>query len=108
MMPMLYSAARWANADSAFAQRQAEYDVGFMAQWADPAEDEEHIAWTRAAWDATRPYSSGGYLLNFLSEEGHDTIRAAFGENYPRLTELKRKYDPTNFFSLNQNIRAAA
>ena len=53
------------------------------------------------------PYSSGGYLLNFLSEEGHDTIRAAFGENYQRLTELKRKYDPTNFFRINQNIQPA-
>jgi FAD/FMN-containing dehydrogenase len=43
--------------------------------------------------------------LNFLDEEGDDTIRAAFGENYRRLVEVKNKYDPTNFFRLNQNIK---
>jgi hypothetical protein len=51
-----------------------------------------------------RPHSSGHYLLNFLSEEPADTIRAAFGANHARLVELKKKYDPTNFFSLNQNV----
>jgi FAD/FMN-containing dehydrogenase len=95
-------------AETAFAQRQAEYDIGFMAQWTDPAEDATHTAWARAAWDAMQPFSSGGFLLNFLSEESPDVIRAAFGSNYDRLAELKRKYDPTNFFSLNQNIKTAA
>ncbi len=95
-------------AETAFAQRQAEYDIGFMAQWTDPAEDAAHTAWARDAWDAMQPFSSGGFLLNFLSEESPDVIRAAFGSNYERLAELKRKYDPTNFFSLNQNIKTAA
>lgn len=95
-------------ADTAFAQRQAEYDIGFMAQWTDPAEDTAHVAWARDAWDAMQPFSSGGFLLNFLSEESHDVVRAAFGSNYERLAELKRKYDPSNFFSLNQNIKTAA
>ncbi|MEZ5862612.1 MAG: XRE family transcriptional regulator [Geminicoccaceae bacterium] len=49
-------------AETAFAQRQAEYDIGFMAQWTDPAEDATHTAWARAAWDAMRPFSSGGFL----------------------------------------------
>ena len=101
------AAGRVGKTETAFAQRQAEYDIGIMAQWTDPAEADAHIAWARGLADALTPYSSGGYLLNFLSEEGHDTIRAAFGENYPRLTELKRKYDPTNFFSINQNIQPA-
>jgi Berberine and berberine like len=99
------AAGRVENAATAFAQRQAEYDIGIMAQWTDAAESERHIAWARDLSDALKPYSSGGYLLNFLSEESPDTIRAAFGSNYPRLVELKNKYDPTNFFSLNQNIR---
>jgi hypothetical protein len=47
------------------------------------------------------------HLLNFQSDAGDDVIRASFGDNYARLAELKRKYDPTNFFSLNQNIKAA-
>ena len=59
-------------------------------------------------YDAIEPHSSGSHLLNFQSEPTDDVIRAAFGDNYARLAELKRKYDPTNFFSLNQNIKAAA
>jgi hypothetical protein len=52
-----------------------------------------------------RPFSSGAYFLNYLGEEGEDTIKAAFGSNYDRLMAVKKKYDPRNFFCLNQNIR---
>jgi FAD/FMN-containing dehydrogenase len=78
-----------------------------MAQWTDAAETDLHTAWARDMSDAMRPHSSGSYLLNFLSEENADTIRAAFGAIYPRLAEVKKKFDPTNFFSINQNIRPA-
>jgi FAD/FMN-containing dehydrogenase len=94
--------------ESAFAQRRAEFNIGMMAQWLDPAESAKHIAWTREMFDAVEPYSDGSHLLNFQSEAGADVIKAAFGDNYARLAEMKRKYDPTNFFSLNQNIQAAA
>ena len=57
-------------------------------------------------WEAVRPYSTGRVYVNFLGEEGQDRVRAAYGEaKYERLRTLKRKYDPTNFFRLNQNIR---
>jgi FAD binding domain/Berberine and berberine like len=98
------AAGRVAPADTAFAQRQAEYNVGIETQWTDAAESEKHIGWTRTLSDALRPYSSNGYLLNFIGDEEPDTIRAAFGSNHARLVELKTKYDPTNFFSLNQNV----
>jgi hypothetical protein len=98
------AAGRVAPADTAFAQRQAEYNVGIETQWTDAAESEKHIGWTRTLSDALRPYSSNGYLLNFIGNEEPDTIGAAFGSNYARLVELKTKYDPTNFFSLNQNV----
>ena len=98
------AAGRVAPADTAFAQRQAEYNVGIETQWTDAAESEKHIGWTRTLSDALRPYSSNGYLLNFIGDEEPDTIRAAFGSNYTRLVELKTKYDPTNFFSLNQDV----
>ncbi|MEA2783335.1 MAG: hypothetical protein QOK29_4879 [Rhodospirillaceae bacterium] len=101
------AAGRVENAATAFAQRQAEYDIGIMAQWTDTAESDRHIAWACELSDALKPHSSGGYLLNFLSDESPDTIRAAFGSNHARLVELKNKYDPTNFFSLNQNISPA-
>src|SRR6185312_4668785 len=101
------AANRVGDADTAFAQRRAEYDVGIMAQWTDPAEAATHTAWACAFSDALKPHSSNAWLLNFVGEETPDTIRAAFGANYTRLAELKKKYDPTNFFSLNQNVKPA-
>jgi hypothetical protein len=91
-------------ADTAFAQRQAEYNVGIETQRTDAAKREKHIGWTRALSDALKPYSSNGYLVNFLGDESRELVRAAFGSNYQRLVDLKTKYDPTNFFSLNQNV----
>ena len=72
MVIEFYGGARAGSAktDTAFAQRQAEYDIGIMAQWTDPAEADQHIAWAREVAEALKPYSSGGYLLNFLAEEG--------------------------------------
>jgi FAD/FMN-containing dehydrogenase len=93
---------------TAFAQRHAGFDVGLMAQWTDPAEDAAYVGWAREGAEALRPFASGGYLLNFLAEEPAETVRAAFGASYPRLAELKKKYDPTNFFSINLNVRPAA
>jgi FAD/FMN-containing dehydrogenase len=101
------AAGRTGTAETAFAQRQAEYDIGFMAQWTDASENDVHTAWARNMAEAMKAYSSGAYLLNFLSEEDAETIQAAFGANYPRLSQVKKKFDPTNFFSINQNIQPA-
>jgi FAD/FMN-containing dehydrogenase len=102
------AASRVGNGDTAFAHRQAGYNVGIEAKWLDPAENGKHIAGARAFSDALKPYSSNAYLLNFLGDEDQDLVRAAFGSNYRRLVELKTKYDPTNFFSLNQNVEPRA
>jgi hypothetical protein len=51
------------------------------------------------------PYSTGGVYVNFVSQEGEERVRAAYGANYDRLVDLKNRYDPTNFFRLNQNIK---
>jgi hypothetical protein len=91
-------------ADTAFVQRQAEYNIGIETEWTDATESGKHIGWARTLSDALKPYSSGGYLVNFLGDEEPDAVRAAFGSNHARLVELKTKYDPTNFFSLNQNV----
>lgn len=93
--------------DTAYGQRQSVFNLGITAQWTDPADGDRHIAWARAMWDAMLPHSSGGAFLNFLDNEPADVIRAAFGPNYARLAEVKAKYDPTNFFSLNQNVPPA-
>jgi FAD/FMN-containing dehydrogenase len=94
--------------EAAFAQRAAEFNIGMIGQWSDLAETATHVAWVRDMYDAFEPHSSGMHLLNFQSEAGDDVVRAAFGPNYARLADVKRKYDPDNFFSLNQNISAAA
>jgi Berberine and berberine like len=98
------AASRLPDDATAFGNRRAEYDLGILTQWVDPADSERHINWTRRFADAMAPFRSGTYLLNFLGEEGSDTIRAAFGSNYDRLATVKSKYDPTNFFRVNQNI----
>jgi hypothetical protein len=102
------AASRVGVSESAFAQRQAQYDLVIVAQWVDPGESQRHIGWARGLADSMRPFSSGAYFLNFLGEEGEDTIKAAFGPNYDRLMTVKKKYDPKNFFSLNQNIKPKA
>ena len=98
-------ASRVGVSETAFAQRQAQYDVAILAQWVDPGESQRHIGWAHGLADSMRPFSSGAYFLNFLGEEGEDTVKAAFGPNYDRLTAIKKKYDPKNFFCMNQNIK---
>jgi FAD binding domain/Berberine and berberine like len=98
------AASRVPDDATAFGNRRADYDLGILTQWADPADSERHINWTRRFADAMAPFRSGTYLLNFLGEEGAETIREAFGPNYARLVTVKSKYDPTNFFRVNQNI----
>ena len=66
---------------------------------------DEQRAWARAYWSALEPFHQSVYV-NFLMEEGEDRVREAYGEQkYDRLKQLKRRYDPTNVFRLNQNIR---
>lgn len=102
------AASRVPVTDTAFGHRDAQYDIGIMAQWTDPAESDQHTAWARNLADALQPFSSGAYLLNFLGEESDSVIKAAFGPNYERLVAVKSKYDPTNFFRINQNIPPTA
>jgi FAD/FMN-containing dehydrogenase len=97
--------ARVPIAETPYANRDALYDCFPISIWDDPADDEAHIRWARDLWDAMRPFSTGGVYANNLGEEGADRVQAAYGENYPRLVAVKNKYDPNNFFSLNQNIR---
>jgi len=99
------AASRVGADETAFAQRQTQYDLGILTQWTDPDDSERHVTWTRDFWDAMSVYGSGRYLLNFLGEENDTTIKAAFGANHDRLVEVKTRYDPTNFFRVNQNVQ---
>ncbi len=99
------AAGRVPTSETAFAHRNETYDIGILTQWPDPADSDANIAWTRGLSKALEPFGSGAYLLNFLAADDEDRIRAAFGESYERLVEVKNRYDPTNFFRVNQNIR---
>jgi len=86
-------------------KRDAAFVVHPFGLWADAADDERCIDWARSLSADMKRFSSGGVYLNFVGDEGHDRIRAAFGpEKYDRLAAIKHRYDPDNFFRLNQNI----
>ena len=93
--------------ESAFSGRQAPYLLGVEANWENQNEDRENIAWTRTCIEAMQPFSDGSEYLNFpgFLEKGEETLRKTFGAKYERLIDLKNKYDPTNLFRLNLNIK---
>ena len=98
------AASRVSPTATAFALREPSYVVSVLA--AIPGgEAARHIAWARACWGALSPFASRGVYVNFLGNEEEERVRAAYGVNYERLVALKHRYDPTNFFSRNQNIR---
>jgi len=90
---------------TAYTHREAEFILNVHGRWADPAKDKECVAWARRLFDAATPFATGGVYVNFMSQEEGERVRAAYGKNYERLVELKNKYDPSNLFRINQNIR---
>ena len=100
--------ARIAPDATAFSHRDVQYDFFPASVWTDPADSERQIAWARGLWEATKPFGTGGVYVNNLGDEGEDRVLAAYGVNYARLAALKAKYDPGNFFRLNQNVKPRA
>ena len=92
---------------TAFGLRDDQWDYDVISQWDDPAESARHIQWTREFWTAVEPFATGAVYVNHLDAEEGARIRAAYSNSssYGRLVALKNKYDPTNLFRLNQNIR---
>ena len=91
--------------DSAVPHREVGYNLVMPSVWLDAADTEANIAWTRATFDLFSPYFAERRWLNYFSDDdGTDAVRAAYGANYDRLLELKRRYDPENAFHLNHNI----
>jgi len=97
------------RAATAFAARDAQHAFVSLGVCAEPAEAKRCAQWARGFWEAMQPFSTGGVYVNYLGrevDEGAERVRAAYGvEKYQRLLALKEKYDPTNLFRLNQNIR---
>lgn len=94
--------------DTAFPHRQAGYNMVILGEWMEPADNERCIAWTRDCYAAMQPYVGSGRYVNYIeADDAGDAIAAAYGPNFRRLREIKAKYDPDNFFHVNQNIRPA-
>ncbi len=91
---------------TSFAHRDANYVMNIIGLWMEHENADEHIAWTRDFSKAIQPFSTGQAYLNFLGDEGAARVKAAYdATRYERLVALKNKYDPTNLFRFNQNIK---
>ena len=104
MYPINGACHRVGANDTAFAYRDATYGMVFLAGWTDPDKDAERIAWLRGYHEALAPYSEPGGYINFMQDDDYGRIRDNYRENYDRLVQVKRAYDPDNLFHLNQNV----
>jgi hypothetical protein len=96
---------RVGSTETAWHCRDATWSMVIAGIDPDPAKAGALREWGRSYWEAVHPYNMGGAYVNFMMEEGEDRIRATYGDNYRRLVEIKNKYDPANFFRVNQNIK---
>jgi FAD/FMN-containing dehydrogenase len=89
----------------AYAHRDAKFVLNVHGRWDSPTGDAGCIQWARAFFNASAPYASAGAYVNFMTEEESPRVAAAYGANYDRLVQIKKRYDPENIFHLNQNIK---
>ncbi len=100
------AATRVGASDTAFPHRADGFNFLVLAQWMEPSDTMKCIDWARKTYAAMEPFMAAGRYVNYLGDdETGDPIAAAYGPNYSRLREIKAKYDPSNFFHVNQNIR---
>jgi FAD/FMN-containing dehydrogenase len=92
---------------TAWPNRNAHFIMNAHARWRDEAQDSACMAWARQLSQAAAPFASGSVYVNFMPEDENDRVEKAYGANFRRLVEIKRRYDPDNLFRMNQNIRPA-
>jgi len=107
LYPINGAASRVSKTETAWTYRDANWAQVMVGVDPDPANKEKITQWTKDYFDAVHPYSAGGAYVNFMMDEGEDRVKATYGTNYKRLAEIKAKYDPTNLFRVNQNIKPA-
>jgi hypothetical protein len=100
--------SRVGKTETAYFHRDLQYDLIILSGWTDPVDNARNIAWTRELFAIWEPHLARAGYVNDLGDEGEGRARSAYGDNYARLAALKGKYDPTNFFRLNQNIKPQA
>ena len=91
--------------ETAWSRRDATWSMVIAGIDPDPSKAGALTKWARDYWEAVHPHTMGGAYINFMMEEGEDRIKATYGDNYKRLVDVKSKYDPTNLFRVNQNIK---
>jgi FAD/FMN-containing dehydrogenase len=101
------AATRVDPAATAFPHRNPGYSLLIVAQWLDPADTDRNIGWARETFEALRPHLADRCYVNNLSADDRGSVAQAYGSNYDRLAEIKRRYDPDNVFRLNHNIDPA-
>jgi FAD binding domain-containing protein/berberine-like enzyme len=99
------AATRVPPTDTAFPHRQYSWNLLAWSTWESPADSEKNIKWNRDCCEALRPFLIPSAYSNYLTDEGEAVTREAYGPNYERLVALKKKYDPSNFFRMNHNIK---
>jgi Berberine and berberine like len=97
--------SRVAPTETAFAHRNHPYNFSIWSNWVNAADSEKNIRWSRDFWDAMRPFMAKGAYVNYLEDEADPQAREVYGVNHQALVALKKKYDPTNFFRMNHNIK---
>jgi hypothetical protein len=102
------AASRVPAGKTAFGLRRVHYSINIMPGWTDPSMAEKCIDWAQAFASALAAFGASDAYVNYLGDEGPSAVKASYGGNYARLADLKRKYDPDNFFQFNQNIVPAS
>jgi FAD/FMN-containing dehydrogenase len=108
LYPVNGAAQRVGKNDTAYSFREVLFAEVIVGVDPDPANAEKITNWCKSYWEALHPYSAGGAYLNMIMDEGQERVQAGYRDNYQRLAAIKKKYDPNNFFRVNQNIRPAA
>lgn len=101
------AAGRIATDATAFPQRSSHFVMNVHARWREPQMDKACIDWARKLFEATKPHAAGTAYVNFMPQDESDRVEAAYGANFQRLAQVKRRYDPSNLFRMNQNVRPA-
>ena len=90
--------------ETAFGDRSAPFILNLLANWSDLRADAEHISWIRAVFNGLRPAMKPGVYVNFMSGDEQNRVPEAYRERWERMVDVKTRYDPDNFFCLNQNV----
>jgi FAD/FMN-containing dehydrogenase len=107
LYPVDGAAARIGAGETAWSHRHTRWSEVIFGTDPDPAAFDQLRSWTIDYWEAVEPYSLGSGYVNFMGEDGQERVRPSYGDNYDRLAELKRRYDPDNILHVNQNIKPA-